>query len=277
MLLIDKEAVKRGKLTLPPSPAQVPLVTLLGVYFCALVDKTPTIQRYQESLSTRRNEVVDMMDETLAILPQMITRSIVSEEAADEYRKSAIMLKKWAHACTEPVSQGQIFCFTRMHLVSLHSLLPASQTFLLQTFLYLYEKRRLNALYTKRCGGGNDNGSDEDDYERLLGALMEDPRVARLLLQHGRPKTAQECDRALAQWCLIPPADGEMSELIGPSAMSSTIDRTMKFVTKRTHMQMEDLLSMQISNNNYGFTKEMRKRLPQSKKEDGDALRRYLI
>lgn len=127
-----------------PLPAQVPFVTLVGVYFCALVVKdvlvgeTATSQRYSEFLSATRDAACATIDENLAILPQLIDSGSMTNETADNFRDSATKMKAWVHNCAEPVSLGQIFSSARINWVWMHTVLTASNSVPLQVFLYMY-------------------------------------------------------------------------------------------------------------------------------------------
>ncbi|KAF6826188.1 hypothetical protein CMUS01_09555 [Colletotrichum musicola] len=46
-------------------------------------------------------------------------------------------------------------------------------------------------------------------YRRLLRALLDDRRVAPVLLEAGRPQTVRECIKPLNSWCHVPTEDGE--------------------------------------------------------------------
>jgi hypothetical protein len=114
---------------------------------------------------------------------------------------------------------------------------------------------------------------DGDEYERLLGSLLEDQRVAPILLQDGRPKTVHQCVRALYHWCGLPSTDGETLGKLDD--MAKTIGR-MGLVQRSNVVRLDVLLGVQILNNRYGVTKDMRDRVSTREGEDDDALRRYL-
>lgn len=106
---------------------------------------------------------------------------------------------------------------------------------------------------------------------------MEDPRVAPFLLQDGRPTRSQQCNQSLARWCSVSLADDETSELLDHSAKISALSRMTEVVDKRCQRWLKGFLSAEITVNEYGLTKGMRRRLPVRKGEDDDTLRRYLI
>ncbi|KAG4427336.1 hypothetical protein IFR05_017182 [Cadophora sp. M221] len=112
------------------------------------------------------------------------------------------------------------------------------------------------------------------EYERLLGALLEDPRVAPVLLQNGRPTTVSQCVQALQNWCGLPFKDGET---LGNFDDMAKMTRRIEIVQRSNAVREKELLGVQIAANRYGITKDMRDRLAAREGEDGDALRRYLI
>ena len=283
MLLGEKfaaiKALAGAKNSLLPLPARIPFVTIVGVYFCHLVDdgiamyETTTTKCYRELLSTARDAACATIDENLVILPRLIADESLSHEEADNFRRLMVEMRAWAHVCAEPVSLGQISLAAQMNWVQTHTFLTASNSTLLQAFLYLCEKRRLEALETK--GAAATTTTDNAyEYERLLGALLEDPRVAPVLLQNGRPTTVPQCIRALHQWCGLPSPDAKT--LGNPDIMAKTTER-MKIVQRSNAVRQEVLLGVQIVTNRYGVTKDMRDRLSAREGEDDDALRRYLI
>jgi hypothetical protein len=216
--------------------ARMPLITIVGVYFCSLIVdgitmyETATSKDYLELLSATRDEVCATIDENLAILLRLVTDEILSQVEAESYRNLMVEIRAWAHVCVEPMSLGQISLNAQMNWVQMHTFLAASNNTPLQEFLYLCEKRRLQALKTKGEAAASTTTDDEDEYERLVGALLQDPRVAPFLLQNGRPTTVEQCVEALHQWCGLPRADGKTLGDLDDLAEKAT--QTMKPVQR---------------------------------------------
>jgi hypothetical protein len=260
------KALPINKDTWPPSPAQVPFVVIVGVYFCALVvanlsvDETATSQGYYGFLSATRDAANATIE---AILPRLIANESITNESAEEGRNKLTEAKALADACNDPVTLGMVMWSLRLHWMYLHTTLVASSSALLQTFLYLYEKWRLDALKPKSCGGDNDHDDDGYDHERLLGALMDDPRVAPLLLLNGRPTTAQQCIQGISRWIFT---------------LGEVGSRMSKIVEGRFSKQVATILSAQIVKEEYAITKTMQDRLL-ARKGNGkdDDLKNYLI
>ncbi|KAH7113088.1 hypothetical protein EDB81DRAFT_826685 [Dactylonectria macrodidyma] len=279
MLLVGSQALKRNITHGLMSVAQLPLVTLIGVYFCRLVMEDCLLdgtarQGDPEFLTAARDEACTVLDENLAILPRLVADTTLTDKEADEYHALMVQMKTWASACNEPVSLGQIHLFARTIWVTWHVNQVATNSIPLQVFLYLCEKRRLQALESKSAVGDG-GGSNDDQYERLLGALMKDTRVTRAMLMSGRPTTVPDCIRALQKWCYMPTEDGETLGRHNVTAKSPT--RWEDSILRSIQARKVNLLSTDIMRSNYGLTEDIRKRLSARKGEDGDALRRYLI
>lgn len=212
MLAPGFEALESGRTRSLVSAAQVPLATIVGLYFCSQVMQyysavDGTSRRVGlESLKAAREAACAAMDECVAILPRLIQDEAITGELADIFRAIVADLKDWARTCDEPMTLGAIHIFARIYWVHWCANITASNSAVLQMFLYLCEKRRIETLETKVAVGG---GGDDDEYERLLGALMRDPRVGPAMLMDGRPTKVSQCVEALQRWCFVPTDDGE--------------------------------------------------------------------
>lgn len=170
------------------------------------------------------------------------------------------------------MSLGEIHIFARVQRYHCYVRTIASNSSPLQAFLYLYEKRRLETPETDDTAGGI---GDKDNYnERLLGALIEDPRVAPFMLRGKRPKTAAECIQALRQWCHVPTTDGET--LGRPDDLAAKADQRQELIVHGVCARSTCLLCEDIKGNGHRLTKGMRTRVSAREGTDDDALRRYL-
>ena len=241
MLLAGAKALTGDDDDLLPLSARLPLVTIVGVYYCNLVvNGFATKQDYFEFLSAACDVACATMNENLAILSRLVKYKSLSEEEADKCRNLMAELGKWARICTEPMSLGHISLFARMHWVQTHTILTASNSVPLQRFLYLCEKRRLEALKPRGVVAGaaaTTTTDDEYEYERLMGALLEDSRVTPFLLQDRWPTTVRQCVQALQQWCCLPSMDGE--------TVVNMIQR-MELVERSNAVRQQVLLGEQI-------------------------------
>lgn len=251
MLIDGLRALEHNGLASLTSIAQLPLTTLVGVYFCKLVSQDCLAD--PKFLAAARDAACATMDENLAILPRLIADRSVTDEEAKIFRNTTAEMTAWARACTEPLSLGAIHIFARVHWHHWYVRIIASNSSLLQVFLYLCEKRRLEAPETECAAGG---GGDEDNYgKRLLGALMEDPRVAPFMLRGGRPKTVVECIQALQKWCHVPTTNGETQERLGNLAEKSA--RRQELIVRGVQARTTDFLCEAIVDNQCGLTKDM--------------------
>ncbi|KAK3366460.1 hypothetical protein B0H63DRAFT_90737 [Podospora didyma] len=246
-----------------PSTAQVPLVTLIGVYFYCLVTKHKDATSNTVDLAAARKATCAAIDENLSLLVRMLHLKNIDKEQMDEIRQQAGEMKGWAMNCVEQVSLGAIHAYAEFRRVHWQTRITASDSLPLQIILYLYEKQRLQD--PKNTTGGDD--------ERLVGALLEDPRIALFMLQDGRPKSVSDCITALRNWCHVQTSNGE------------TIDRNRSWspVHKRPEysfkVRQSDLWCEQIINNGYAITNTMYGDLKKwnNGPADGDTLRSYLI
>ncbi|KAF4461402.1 hypothetical protein FALBO_11804 [Fusarium albosuccineum] len=182
------------------SAAQVPLATLIGVYFFVLVTS-----KYQDGtskaayLDTVRNAACSAIDENSALLPRLLISKAINEETRKSLSQRAEQMKQWATNCPDLVSLGSIHRIARIDRVYLHTHTIACDSIPLQVLLYLYEKQRLQDPKNKV-------GTDD---QPLIGSLLKDSRVEPLLLQCGRPQSVSECITALRDWCHVPTSNGE--------------------------------------------------------------------
>lgn len=262
------------------SPARTPLVTLVGVYFCKLVVfdcATATQKPYPELVSAARDAAYAAIDKNLDALPRLVTDGSLLREESDQHSDTMAKMREWARVCNETISLGHISLFARMNWVRTQTLI-ASNSLPLQAFLYLCEKRRLQPLKTKGAAVAPPATMRTDnyaEYERLIGALLEDPRVAPVLLQNGRPRTVSQCVQALSKWCGLQSTDGETLEDLDDMATKPI--RGMEVVQGSLAKRQQNYIGKQIADNYYGFTKPMRDRVSAREGEDDDALRRFLI
>lgn len=227
-------------------------------------------------LEAAHKDVCAELNKTEAILPRLLKQKALTLEQMDIFRKKAKKMKAWAGACTEPMNLGAIHAFARMYWVHWYVRITGTNSLPLQTFLYLCEKKRLQT---------SDDISDGNDDQRLVGALLEDRRIAPYLLQDGRPKTVSQCIESLRNWCHLPTLDG--STLDDKHFDASKRDKAMNMVEKISSGRSIHLTYMYetIMNNNYRVTKrmymDMLARMPMEERSNGltDAtlLRRYLI
>ncbi|KAF6802586.1 hypothetical protein CSOJ01_11501 [Colletotrichum sojae] len=232
-----------------------------------------------------RYTVCAELDECLAILPRLITDKSVTNKEAEAFCNEVATMKLWASACREPISLGDIHVFARAHWIDWYGRLIASNSSLLQTFLYLCEKQRLEApAYTGQSATGpsGDGGGGEDDDKRLLGALLDDQRVAPLLFKDGRPRTVQQCITALSSWCHVPTKD---EETLSPSSVPTwrspeETERNQKVIERSCQRRTTSLLMSQvIQNTRHEVLIDTRTRLRKwgnKVDDDDDALERYL-
>ncbi|EOA81106.1 uncharacterized protein SETTUDRAFT_35980 [Exserohilum turcica Et28A] len=257
----------------PTSVAQVPLVTLVATHFCLLVTSKGV------DLEAARTEVRAELSGILALLPRLYKQKALTEKEINEFRNTAKGMKAWAEACTEPMSLGTIHAFARMHWVQWYVRIIGTNSLPLQTFLYLCEKRRLQA------SGDID---DDNDDKRLIGALLEDQRIAPYLLQDGRPKTVSQCIKALRDWCHLPTLDGRtLNDKYIRQLETSERMKRLEVVESISSARSINSMFMyeRITNNNYRVTKDMyieiSARLPVEERRNGltdpTLLRRYLI
>lgn len=258
------------------SAAELPLVTLVGIYFCSLVDRDLLVCGVSKPetvklLNETREAVCAEMEENLDILPRLIKDGSVSEKEANAFRTATNQMMAWARACTEPMSLGEICVHARVHWADWHGPIMASNSNLLQTFLYLCEKRQLQAPATASATAGDQDGNDD---ERLLHALLKDSRIAPFLLMDGRPETVQQCISALQKWCHVSTKDGEYAH---PSEMANDTGRRVNLVERSCAARKVTLLGRDIIENRYGLTKAARARLAAKEQADDEsALERYL-
>jgi hypothetical protein len=176
-------------------------------------------------------------------------------------------MEAWAEACTEPMSLGTIHAFARMQWVWWSVRIIGTTSVPLQTFLYLCEKRRLQA--------SRDINEDNDD-KRLIEALLEDQRIAPYLLQDGRPKTVRQCIEALRNWCHLPTLDGRTlnDNSISQLETSERMKRmeVVQSISTTRYIESADMYT-RIIKNNYGVTKNMytvmSARLPVEERRNG--------
>ncbi|KAF5973464.1 hypothetical protein FBULB1_8289 [Fusarium bulbicola] len=263
MLFRGQSAFKlryKGSLDLV-SLADLPLTTIIGLYFCSLVF-TEDVLLHSRLFCDAKTTVCADLGECLDILPRMIRDKGVTDKQANAFRATVASMKLWADACLEPISLGEIHVFARIHWTEWHGRLIASNSNLLQTFLYLCEKRRLETAVDKGATGPSGVGDDDDDGETLLGALLEDSRVTPFLLQDGRPQTVQKCIMALQSWCHIPTKDGvTLSAMPGP--ISRTKEEAEQTVVRSCQQRTKiDPLSREILESRHeGLHIDMRARL----------------
>jgi hypothetical protein len=263
----------------PMSLADLPLVTIICLYFMSLVMADDSINGF---LRDARDMVCTELDDCLNILPRMVRENAFTDDQAKAFRHEVGFMKCWANVCMEPISLGDIHVYSRAHWTNWHGKIIASNSTLLQIFLYLSEKRRLEAAVDKGAtgrGGVGDNDADED--ERLLGALLEDKRVAPLLLRDGRPKRVQDCITALQNWCHIPTTDGEAVSLGKMSNRWIEKKQQRQNVVQRScGVRMTSYLSQEIfEKRHFGLHIDMKARLSQwgFKEFDDSTLMHYLI
>ena len=252
----------------PTSVADVPLATLVAVYFCHLVTgKDNDGMSNKVDLEAARKEACAEMNETLAILPRLYKQKALTEEQMETFRSTAGQMKAWAKACSEPMSLGAIHAFARVHRVSWHTRVTGCNSVPLQIFLYLCEKRRLQVPQSSTGSG---------DYERLIGALLEDQRVAPYLLKDGRPTTVRQCIEALRSWCHQPTSNGETRDVDW-----TLEDKNLKMVERSSKVRNSSFLFLDIAANDYCVTKDMYARLSTKEGMDnlagGTPLERYLV
>lgn len=259
------------------SIAMMPLTALIGVYFYKRVSEGVGTT---EHLATARKNACAVIDANLAILPRMIYDRALTREEAQKYRTQATKMKLWASACVELMTLGQIHAMAQMQWVDWYVRNIASNSLPLKVFLYLCEKQRLQTPKIKiaMSDGSDDSDSSDniDEYEHLIGALMEDPRVAPSMLMSGRPKTVPQCVEALQKWCCLATKDGET--LRARDIFSKNLVQNTKLLRRSHSVRNLTLLARDIRDNKYGLTKDMGKRLCATEEsDDGAALRRYLI
>jgi hypothetical protein len=107
VLLADLKGLPNDENSLRLSPARLPLVTILGIYFCNLV---------VEFLSTERDAACDIIDENIKILPRLTINNCLKNEEAKEYHTLMERFRKWARVCVEPMSIGQISLVVRIYI-----------------------------------------------------------------------------------------------------------------------------------------------------------------
>ncbi|KAF6824711.1 hypothetical protein CMUS01_10123 [Colletotrichum musicola] len=266
------------------SLADLPLVTIIRLYLFSLVlAKDAWLQ--SAPIRDTRYTVCAELDECLAILPRLITDKSVINKEAEAFCNEVATMKLWASACREPISLGDIHVFARAHWIDWYGRLIASNSSLLQTFLYLCEKQRLEApVYAGQSATGpsGDGGGDEDDDKRLLGALLDDQRVVPLLFKNGRPRTVQQCITALSSCCHVPTKDGET---LSPSSVPTwrspeETERNQKVIERSCQRRTTSLLMSQvIQNTRHEVLIDTRTRLRKwgnKADDDDDALARYL-
>lgn len=137
--VIESDIEKRTLTSL----AQAPLVARRGI-FCRLVtsrdtDGTPKVIDMEAARAAACAEI----NEDLSILPQLLQQKSVTKDQIDDFHNMTRQMKAWAKACTEPMSLGAGHSFARQHWVSWHVRVTGSDSLSPQTFLYLYERRRL--------------------------------------------------------------------------------------------------------------------------------------
>ncbi|KAH8745802.1 hypothetical protein F5883DRAFT_622864 [Diaporthe sp. PMI_573] len=254
--------------TSPTSVAQVPLVSLIGAYFCRLVTKnTNDGGSSLVDLDHARKAVSAEMNENLSILFRLLKQNALTQEQVDSFRSTTGQMKQWARACSELMSLGAIHAFARTQWVSWHVRIIGSNSVPLQIFLYLCEKRRLQS---------SEDMSGSSEYEGLVGALLEDQRVAPHLLMNGRPRTVSECITALRHWCHLPTLDGDtLSDGDAGLTRKHTEAIENSSVVRNTSLLHED-----IAQNGFCVTKKMYDRLPADERKksftDDTTLLRYL-
>lgn len=161
-------------------------------------------------LDAARKAARDALHEIVAVLPCLTQDKALTSEDADKFRTTLTDFKAWARACDKPITLGAIHLFTRIYRSHWLTYTTASNSVVLQTFLYLCEKRRIEPPEIKAIMGGGGGDVGDDEYERLLGALMADRRVDGVMLMDVRLKNVSQCIEALRRWwCLVPTTDGE--------------------------------------------------------------------
>jgi hypothetical protein len=266
---------------LPTSMADLPLSSVVGLYFCWLVWQTENTLADdgmdRQFANATPSAACTILDENLAIMPRLLNDKALTEEESDTLRWLTDKMKEWAHACTEPMSLGQISLYGRIYRADWRGWVMATNSVSLQVFLYLCEKRRLERSFQGTTSAAGD--ADANDYERLLGALMQDARVAPALLWQGRPTNVSQCIEALRQWCFIVTKDGETQEM--PDSLTETEYPNQALLSRTLNVRKLPLLSREIAESGYGFDKSMRIRVSKErgKRDDkaDDALRRYLL
>ena len=252
----------------PTSVAQVPLVSLVGAYFCRLVTSKPIDgESSLVDLGAARKGVCAEMNENLSVLPRLLKQNALTKEQVNVYRSSTGQMKQWAKACSEPMSLGAIHAFARTHWVSWHVRIIGSNSVPLQIFLYLCEKRRLQS---------SEDLSGSSEYEGLVGALLEDQRVAPHLLMNGRPRTVSECITALRHWCHLPTLDGDRLS----NGDAGLTREHAEAIENSSVVRNTSLLHEDIAQNGFCVTKKMYNRLPADERKksfaDDTTLLRYL-
>ncbi|KAG4269117.1 hypothetical protein FPRO04_12240 [Fusarium proliferatum] len=268
MLLHASKALQSSEMLNPTSVAQVPLIVLVGVYFCALVAKDcqthgTSGEVNRELLTAERNALCTLLDESQAILPRMIAEQSLTDQQADESRQMIDKAKIWACDYADLISLGQIHSWARMQWFHWHVRIVASNAAPLQAFLYLCEKQRLE------IPGGTD-----DEYEHLLGGLMTDSRIAPLLLRGRRPTTVSECVQAQQNWCvMVEDSDVTVSSI----DFEERLIKRRELVTKSIQGRISNLLGVRIAECQYGLTRDIRARVSAREGNEDEALQRYLI
>lgn len=242
----------------PESTAQVPLVALVAVYFCLqiaskddggglLKTETGMLTAGSVDLNAARQAACANLNESLSLLPRLSNQGALLEQQTASFRRIASQMKAWAEACSEPMSLGAIHAFSRVQWVHWHVRIVGSNSVPLQVFLYLCEKRRLQAF---------NGAAPESDYEHLIGNLLNDVRVTQQMLGNGRPRTVSQCIKALREWCNMPTRNGETrEELEGWDA--SLIRERGRILQNSNQVRDSELLYAQIAGNNFRVTKDM--------------------
>ncbi|KAF4460797.1 hypothetical protein FALBO_12417 [Fusarium albosuccineum] len=155
-------------------------------------------------LDAARRAACIEFDENLTLLVRLLTHGNIDKGEMGEHVQLAQGMKDQTTNRSDPVSLGAVYRFARITWVYRHTQAVACDSVLLQIVMYLYEKQRLQ----------DPNIETGDDDESLVGSLLEDRRIAPLLLQDGQPQSASECIIALRKWCHVPPSHGETVEWI---------------------------------------------------------------
>jgi hypothetical protein len=243
------------------SAAQIPFVGLIGTYFC-----TSVFAYYPNDMSLKGTDAEPLRDERVvlctkldnlqALLPLMASDKCLTKEAIEHFYKCTDKAKKWVECCLDPVGLGYIHSWVEIYLSHFDNLV-ATNSVPLQIFLYQCEMLGLEGLLTRDPG-----------YEHLLGNLMNDSRVATLLLRDGRPTTSAACEEALTKWCIPTMDDGIPVDILA--------GRT-RLIEKNIQGRVSLPLSSRIAEHQYGLPKEIRELVSAKEGDDPDALRRYLI
>ncbi|KAK4206812.1 hypothetical protein QBC37DRAFT_393226 [Rhypophila decipiens] len=224
------------------SLAQVPFEAVVATYFCNLINDDGTEPDSTKTLTQAASAaVLNELNEGLALVPWLREYGGLMDNQEKLFRELTWDMKSWAKTCFEPLTLGPIYVYARAQRVDFEKVFSTG-SLPLQVFLYLYELRRLKAPELA-------TGDDGREYERLVGALLQDPRVAPLLLRNGRPQSVEECAQALRAWCIPQPE----KKGLGP------LESRRKFVMQRiADARRSNGLSKELVKNGYCITATVR-------------------